>query len=69
MHITRLDRTLTGYANHATRQFAVGEVDATAAAVAQKWTSSRLIRRCSGCGAESAAGRRCALALFRRSFN
>lgn len=36
VHITRLDRTLTGYANHATRQFAVGEVDATAAAVAQE---------------------------------
>ena len=34
--ITRLDRTLTGYADHATRQFAARDPDATEAAVAQE---------------------------------
>ena len=36
VHITRLDRTLTGYADHATRQFAARDPDATEAAVAQE---------------------------------
>lgn len=36
VHVTRLDRTLTGYADHASRQFSGREADATEAAVAQE---------------------------------
>ena len=36
VHVTRLDRTLTGFEGQASRQFAAREADATAAALAQE---------------------------------
>ena len=44
-----LDRTLTGYADHASRQFSGREADATEAAVAQEMISLHSTGPCNGC--------------------